>query len=76
MFSSNTKESIRHRIYSILDVFTTVNHGRYLGLPSLVGRDKKQVFDFVKEKVRKKVQGWKNKLLSRAGKEILLSSVV
>lgn len=44
----------------------------YLGLPTLIDRSKYQDFSFLKEKVWKKIQGWKGKLLSRAGKEMLI----
>ena len=47
----------------------------YLGLPTLIGRRKYDSFAFLKEQVWKKMQGWKGKLLSRAGKEILIKAV-
>ena len=47
----------------------------YLGLPTLVGRSKYQTFSYLKDKVWKKIQGWKGKLLSRAGKEVLIKAV-
>lgn len=40
------------------------------------GRSKKEIFDNVVNKILKKLSGWKEKLLSRAGKEILLKAVV
>jgi ribonuclease HI len=49
---------------------------KYLGLPSYVGRSKKQVFDFIQERVWKKLKGWKEKFLSSAGREVLIKSVV
>ena len=52
------------------------NHGNYLGAPSLIGRKKSDVFDFVKEKMWKRMHSWRGKMLSRGGKEILLKSVV
>ena len=47
----------------------------YLGLPTLVGRAKYQTFSFLKDRVWKKIQERKGKLLSRAGKEILIKAV-
>ena len=46
-----------------------------MGLPSLVGRNKKNTFKEVKEKLAKKLAGWKEKLLSKAGKEVLIKAV-
>ena len=48
----------------------------YLGLPSLVGRVKKKSFSLIKERIWKKWKGWKEKLLSQAGREILVKAVI
>ena len=50
-------------------------HNKYLGLPSIIGRSKKQVFVEIKERVGLKLAGWKGKLLSSSGKEILIKVV-
>lgn len=50
-------------------------HEKYLGLPSLVGRNKRNTFNEIKEKLRKKLAGWKEKMLSKAGKEVLIKAV-
>ena len=47
----------------------------YLGLSTLIGRRKYETFAFLKERVWRKLQGWKGKLLSRAGKEVLIKAV-
>ena len=39
-------------------------HETYLGLPSLVGRSKKNTFHALKEKLDSKLSGWKEKILS------------
>ena len=48
----------------------------YLGLSSLVGREKKRLFSLIKERIWKKLKGWKEKLLSQAGREILIKAVI
>jgi hypothetical protein len=58
-----------------IDIKTVTSHSRYLGLPVVFGRSKKDVFSFVQERVWKKVKGWKEKFLSRAGKETLIKAV-
>lgn len=49
---------------------------KYLGLPSFIGRGKKASLMFIKEGVWAKIRGWKGKLLSQAGREVLLKAVV
>ena len=49
---------------------------KYLGLPAVVGRNKKVSLNFIKERVWSKLQGWEEKLLSQAGREVLLKAVV
>lgn len=57
-----------------MNVYNSLNTGRYLGLPSLVGRRKKEVFNYIKERLWKKLQGWKGKKLSKVGKEDLIKA--
>ena len=51
-------------------------HEKYLGLPPLMGRSKKKAYNRIKDKVSRKIAGWKGKLLSNVGREILLKAVV
>ena len=48
------------------------NYKEYLGLPALMGRNKRASFDKLKQRVWKRLQGWEWKLLSQAGKEVLI----
>jgi len=47
-----------------------------LGLPTLIGKNKKASFKYIKERVWAKLQGWKEQLLSQAGREVLLKAVI
>lgn len=47
---------------------------RYLGLPTFWGRSKTEAYNFLLEKTLLKLQGWKNKRLTQAGREILIKS--
>ena len=49
---------------------------KYLGLLAFVGREKKRSFIYLKERVWKKLQGWKKKLLSIADREVLIKSII
>ena len=71
-FSQNTTSEKRGEVLSILGPMQDSRHGKYLGLPSVIGKSKIQVFAEIKEKVAKKLSGWKEKMLSLGGKEILI----
>lgn len=51
-------------------------HEKYLGLPSIVGISRRQVFTNIKDRVWSRIQGWSAKLLSKAGKEVLIKAVI
>ena len=42
----------------------------------ILGRNKKASFNYIKERMWKKIQGWKEKLLSQAYKEVLIKAVI
>ena len=48
----------------------------YLGMPSWVGRSPTNTFNFLPDRMWKKIRGWSDRPLSRAGKEIMLKSVI
>ena len=75
-FNSNTPLPLQEQIQQLLGVPTIRQYEKYLGLPALVGRAKKQSFIFLKESVWKKLQEWKVKLLSQAGREVLIKAVI
>nr|XP_027122200.1 uncharacterized protein LOC113739155 [Coffea arabica] len=52
-----------------------VNQGKYLGLPMVITRSKQQLFGYIKDNIQQRLKKWKNKLLSAAGKEVMLKSV-
>ena len=74
-FSPNTHQDIKDAIFAILGPMQDSRHSKYLGLPSFIGRSKNQVFSILKERVGQKLAGWKGKLLSMGGKEILIKAV-
>ncbi|XP_028070767.1 uncharacterized protein LOC114273190 [Camellia sinensis] len=73
-FSKNT-DLVTQQVTSILGVGSMATYGKYLGLPYCVGHSKRSVLGFVKERVWHRLNGWKEKLLSVVGREVLIKSV-
>ena len=59
----------------ILGPMQDTRPNKYLGLPPIIGRSKREVFAEVKERVGKKLAGWKEKMLSIGGKEVPIKAV-
>ena len=74
-FSPNVNPNLRHHLCGILGVSCTPNLGKYLGFPLRSNGRSTRDFDFVVEKVQAKLSSWKAKLLSPAGRVILVQSV-
>lgn len=74
-YSSNVSRDKQQEISAILGVYNDIISSNYLGLPSLIGRSKKRVLGFLKDRVTKRIDGWKSKPISRAGKSILIRNV-
>ena len=75
-FSTNTSHQTQTAITSFLGIPSTQRFEQYLGLLSLIGQAKKKSYSVIKERIWKKLKGWKEKLLSQAGREILIKAVV
>ena len=71
-FSSNTPIDIQEIIKERFRAQVIKHHEKYLGLPSLAGRNKKNTFNSIEDILRKKLARWKEKLLSKVGKEGLI----
>ncbi|XP_019185049.1 PREDICTED: uncharacterized protein LOC109180018 [Ipomoea nil] len=74
-FSKNTTEEVKENVAQVLGVTQAPNYGKYLGLPSFIGRNKKAAFAYIEDKIRQRIGSWNKKLLSQAGKEVLLKSM-
>ena len=75
MFSSNTSNEDKLTTMNILNVHKHMIHDNYLGLPLLFGRNKKREFRALKERIGSRIQSWGGKLLSSAGKGLLIQTV-
>jgi hypothetical protein len=75
-FSRNTKLETKQHILSVAGVKSTNQFERYLGLPALIGSSKVEAFSGLQGKIWGRINGWKEKFLSQAGKEVLLKAVI
>lgn len=75
-FSRNTKEEDQEIILEEADLSPSIHFERYLGLPALIGRSRIASFNSIKGRIWSRINGWKEKFISHAGKEILLKAVI
>jgi hypothetical protein len=75
-FSRNTPTTDKEQIQEVAGIPTNQRYDTYLGLPALVGKSRMSAFRGITERIWKRLQDWKLKFLSQAGKEILLKAVV
>ena len=74
-FSPNTDHDTKEAVKAMFGAQVIKPHESYLGLPLLVGKSKQNTFAQLKQRVANKLTGWKEKLLSNAGKEVLIKAV-
>jgi hypothetical protein len=53
MFSSNAKRSAKNFLLQALELGPETMDGKYLGLPTYIGRSRKKCFEYIKEKIWK-----------------------
>ncbi|KAL5580419.1 hypothetical protein UlMin_012861 [Ulmus minor] len=75
-FSPNTRGDDKITICSVFGVNQVQSHELYLGLPTFSMKNKRIQFGYVRDRVIRKLQGWKERTFSQGGKEVLLKSVV
>ena len=75
-FSKSVTEANRQIIKGVLGVREIKHYEKYLGLPSLIGKGKRASFNYIKERIWRKLQGWEGKLLSQAGREVLIKALI
>ena len=76
VFSKNlTSWHSKHLLAGSMGLKIEGSKGKYLGLPMLIGKSKKGTFQEVVERVEKKYQGWKVKILSQAARTSLIRTV-
>jgi len=69
-------DPLKQNITAILGVQVVMGTGKYLGLPSMIGRDRNATFSYIKDRVWHKINSWSGKCLSKAGCVVMVKSVL
>jgi hypothetical protein len=75
-FSPNTHVDVKVQICNTLNISTEALSDKYLGLLAIVDADRSDCFLHFVERVLQRIKGWKEKLLSIGGKELLIKAVI
>ena len=71
-FSPNTDRTVRDDIRKLLNAQIVIEFEKYLGLPMVGGKNKANTFKDLRERIAKRVTSWKEKLISKVGREVLI----
>ena len=74
-FSQNTAPEVKQEIQALLGAQVMNDCEKYLGLPMVGGQSKVSTFKGLLERITNKVMGWKEKHISKAGREVLIKTV-
>ncbi|XP_058784794.1 uncharacterized protein LOC131659630 [Vicia villosa] len=75
-FSRNLSGPAQEDLAKLMGVRRVIGTGTYLGLPSMIGRSKKAMFSFIKDRIWRRINSWSGRSLSKAGKEVMIKSVL
>ncbi|WZY87924.1 hypothetical protein YC2023_044659 [Brassica napus] len=75
-FSARTPAEAKARVQRTLEITAEGGIGKYLGLPELFGRKKRDIFASILDRIRQRIKSWTTRFLSGAGKQVLLKAVL
>ncbi|KAJ9168311.1 hypothetical protein P3X46_019854 [Hevea brasiliensis] len=75
VFSSNMLREIWQDIVRVLHIDKMDAPDKFLGLPLEIPRTKRETFSSIVDRIATKTAGWKEQLLSKGGKEVLIKAV-
>ncbi|KAL0408244.1 UNVERIFIED_CONTAM: putative ribonuclease H protein [Sesamum radiatum] len=75
VMSKNSSNTLKETLSTLLGL-QRKDQQEHLGLPSVVGRSKKGVFSYIRDRVWQRIRGWSEKNLSQTGKATMIQSVL
>lgn len=75
-FSAKTLPNTKENVKRVLGINSEGGIGKYLGLPEHFDRKKRDIFAAIVDRIRQRSHSWSSKLLSGAGKLVLLKTVL
>lgn len=75
-FSLNVSHGMRAIVGGVLGVHSTTDPENYIGLPMVVGSNKKRAFWAIKNLFLGKIGSWYNRCLSQGGKAVFIKSIL
>lgn len=76
VFIPNIIQSVKKEFQDFMPIQITDSITKYLGLPTQVRRSKTHTFNFIMERVRAKLKGWKERNLSFSRRGVLIRAVI
>lgn len=74
--SPATLSHVAETLKTLLTIPVVDGHSLYLGLPTFTLQDKNLQFGYMKDRVLKRLHGWKVRLFSKGGGETLIKAVL
>ncbi|XP_012833632.1 PREDICTED: uncharacterized protein LOC105954508 [Erythranthe guttata] len=75
-YSPHTCETTKGHTREILGFKELERHDTYLVMPASLGKSRKEIFQFLRDRLWGRLKGWGARQLSKAGKEIMIKSVL
>ncbi|CAN1757082.1 Putative ribonuclease H protein At1g65750 [Linum perenne] len=73
--SKSTHPMLAEGVAYFLGISSAFDNEHYLGMPSLIGRNRKIAFRFLKERIWQRLQTWRGRKVSNGGREVLIKAV-